>query len=95
MTPTGVGSRASASSTCILARTQEFGYGENIDETALGLHCIAVPVGPSGRVAAALTLCVPSGRMSSERAAMLRPVQRGAVTAPLADAPPPTTRKIF
>lgn len=77
----------------ILARIQEFGYGENIDETALGLHCIAVPVGPPGRVAAALTLCVPSGRMSSERVAEMLPDLCNAARslAPLADAPPPAT----
>jgi DNA-binding IclR family transcriptional regulator len=51
----------------ILTLAREHGYAENIDETALGLHCIAVPVGPPGRVAAAITLCVPSGRMTPER----------------------------
>ena len=81
----------------ILARIQEFGYGENIDETALGLHCIAVPVGPPGRVAAALTLCVPSGRMSSERVAEMLPDLCNAARslAPLADAPPPATCEIL
>ena len=79
----------------ILARTQELGFGENIDETALGLHCIAVLVGPSGRVAAALTLCVPSGRMMSGRAAEMLPDLHSAARslAPLADAPPPTPRR--
>jgi IclR family transcriptional regulator, KDG regulon repressor len=43
------------------------GYAENIDETALGLHCVAAPIGPPGRVAAALTICVPSGRMQPDR----------------------------
>ncbi len=51
----------------ILADTRRRGYAENIDETALGLHCLAVPVGPPGRVAAAITLCVPTGRMSAVR----------------------------
>jgi DNA-binding IclR family transcriptional regulator len=51
----------------ILADTRRRGYAENIDETALGLHCLAVPVGPPGRVAAAITLCVPTGRMSAAR----------------------------
>jgi IclR family acetate operon transcriptional repressor len=79
----------------ILARTQELGYGENIDETALGLHCIAAPVGPSGRVAAALTLCVPSGRMTSSRVTEMLPDLFNAARslAPLADAPPPVTRR--
>ena len=57
----------------ILARTRRLGYGENIDETALGLHCIAVPVGPRGQVVAAITLCVPSGRMTSDRQAEMLP----------------------
>jgi IclR family transcriptional regulator, KDG regulon repressor len=57
----------------ILMTTRKLGYGENIDETALGLHCMAVPVGPVGKVAAALTLCVPSGRMTSERKAEMLP----------------------
>ena len=51
----------------ILADTRRRGYAENIDETALGLHCLAVPVGPPGRVAAAITLCVPTGRISAAR----------------------------
>jgi DNA-binding IclR family transcriptional regulator len=79
----------------ILARTRELGYGENIDETALGLHCIAVPVGPHGRVAAALTLCVPSGRMTSERVDEMLPDLFNAARslAPLADAPLPAPRR--
>ena len=51
----------------ILREARRRGYAENIDETALGLHCLAVPVGPPGRVAAAVTLCVPTGRMSAAR----------------------------
>lgn len=51
----------------ILGRARTDGYAENIDETALGLHCIAAPIGPPGRVAAAITLCVPTGRMSPAR----------------------------
>ena len=51
----------------ILAETRRRGYAENIDETALGLHCLAVPVGPPGRVLAAITFCVPTGRMSAAR----------------------------
>jgi DNA-binding IclR family transcriptional regulator len=51
----------------ILAETRRRGYGENIDETALGLYCIAAPLGPPGRVSAAITLCVPSGRMNTAR----------------------------
>jgi DNA-binding IclR family transcriptional regulator len=51
----------------ILREARRRGYAENIDETALGLHCLAAPVGPPGRVVAAITLCVPSGRMSAAR----------------------------
>ena len=51
----------------ILSEARSRGYAENVDETALGLHCLAVPVGPPGRVAAAITLCVPTGRMSAAR----------------------------
>ncbi len=36
----------------ILREARRRGYAENVDETALGLHCLAVPVGPPGRVAA-------------------------------------------
>ena len=55
------------SSSGILREARRRGYAENIDETALGLHCLAAPVGPPGRVVAAITLCVPSGRMSAAR----------------------------
>ena len=51
----------------ILSEARRRGYAENVDETSLGLHCLAVPVGPPGRVAAAITLCVPSGRMTAAR----------------------------
>ncbi len=51
----------------ILRAVRRRGYAENIDETALGLYCMAVPVGAPGRVVAAITLCVPSGRMSAAR----------------------------
>ena len=51
----------------ILREARCRGYAENVDETALGLHCLAVPVGPLGRVAAAVTLCVPTGRMNAAR----------------------------
>jgi DNA-binding IclR family transcriptional regulator len=51
----------------ILGEVRRRGYAENIDETSLGLHCVAAPIGPPGRVAAAITLCVPSGRMNPAR----------------------------
>jgi IclR family KDG regulon transcriptional repressor len=51
----------------ILREVRRRGYAENIDETSLGLHCLAVPVGPPGAVVAAITFCVPTGRMSAVR----------------------------
>jgi DNA-binding IclR family transcriptional regulator len=57
----------------ILRKTRRRGYGENVDETTLGLYCVAAPVGPPGQVGAAITLCVPSGRMSTERKRQMIP----------------------
>jgi IclR family acetate operon transcriptional repressor len=62
----------------ILSQARRRGYAENIDETALGLHCLAVPVGPPGRVAAAITLCVPTGRMNAIRKREMLPDLFGA-----------------
>jgi DNA-binding IclR family transcriptional regulator len=63
----------------IVREARRRGYAENIDETALGLYCIAAPIGPPGRVVAAITLCVPSGRMSAARKrAMLRDLRAAA-----------------
>ena len=67
VTPTGRHLRGIGELLGILVETRRRGHAENVDETALGLHCIAVPVGPQGRVAAALTFCVPSGRMTPAR----------------------------
>lgn len=67
VTPTGRRLDGTRELLAILRQTWRRGYGENLDETALGLHCIAVPVGPAGRVSAAITMCVPSGRMSPAR----------------------------
>jgi IclR family transcriptional regulator, pca regulon regulatory protein len=57
----------------ILRRARREGFAENVDETALGLHCIAAPVGGRGGVVAAMTLCVPSGRMTPERRRRMLP----------------------
>ena len=71
----------------ILREARRRGYAENVDETALGLHCLAAPIGPPGRVAAAVTLCVPSGRMSTLRKREMLPdllrAARDIVPAPL------------
>jgi hypothetical protein len=57
----------------ILREARRRGYAENIDETSVGLHCLAAPVGPPGRVVAAITLCVPTGRMSAARKRQMLP----------------------
>jgi DNA-binding IclR family transcriptional regulator len=67
VTPTGRRLAGMDELTRILREARRRGYAENLDETALGLHCLAVPVGPPGRVVAAITLCVPTGRMSAAR----------------------------
>jgi IclR family transcriptional regulator, KDG regulon repressor len=67
VTPTGRRLKGLPELVEILRTARERGYAENLDETALGLRCLAVPVGPPGRVAAAITLCVPSGRMDAAR----------------------------
>jgi DNA-binding IclR family transcriptional regulator len=67
VTPTGRRLKGLSELKLILRRARANGYAENIDETALGLHCLAAPIGPPGRVVAALTLCVPSGRMTPDR----------------------------
>jgi DNA-binding IclR family transcriptional regulator len=66
-TPTGRRLNGLDELLAVLHETRRRGWGENIDETALGLHCVAAPLGPPGRVRAAITICVPSGRMSDSR----------------------------
>jgi DNA-binding IclR family transcriptional regulator len=66
-TPTGRRLKGLQELHAILNETRRRGFGENIDDTALGLHCLAAPLGPPGRVTAAITLCVPSGRMNPAR----------------------------
>ena len=79
VTPTGRRLEGLDELAAILRETRRRGYAENLDETSLGLHCLAVPVGPPGRVVAAITLCVPSGRMSAARKrAMLPDLMRAA-----------------
>jgi DNA-binding IclR family transcriptional regulator len=56
----------------LLARVREDGFAENIEETAIGLHCIAVPVrNGRGRALAAMTACVPVGRIDPARREVL------------------------
>jgi DNA-binding IclR family transcriptional regulator len=52
----------------VLHRARAEGYAENVNETSLGLHCLAVPiVAAGGATVAAMTLCVPSGRIDRRR----------------------------
>jgi DNA-binding IclR family transcriptional regulator len=56
----------------ILDRARADGYAENVNETSLGLECIAVPVtAAGGATIAAMTLCVPSGRIDRGRRRLL------------------------
>jgi DNA-binding IclR family transcriptional regulator len=56
----------------ILDRVRARGYAENVDETSRGLRCMAVPVtGASGTTVAAMTLCVPTGRIDASRRARM------------------------
>lgn len=73
ITPTGRQLEGVGELLAILRAARRRGYAQNIDETAIGLHCIAVPLGPPGRVIGAITMCVPSGRMSSARERELLP----------------------
>jgi DNA-binding IclR family transcriptional regulator len=52
----------------ILDRARSDGYAENVNETSLGLRCMAVPVtAAGGATVAAMTLCVPAGRIDGAR----------------------------
>jgi IclR family transcriptional regulator, KDG regulon repressor len=56
----------------LLAQVRGQGFAENVEETALGLHCIAVPVrNGRGRALAAMTVCVPTGRIDPARREVL------------------------
>jgi DNA-binding IclR family transcriptional regulator len=56
----------------ILDRARADGYAENVNETALGLRCMAVPItAAGGATVAAMTLCVPSGRIDRRRRGLL------------------------
>jgi DNA-binding IclR family transcriptional regulator len=73
VTPTGRRLAGIGELLAILREARRRGYAQNIDETAIGLHCIAAPLGPHGRVIGAITMCVPSGRMSPARERELLP----------------------
>jgi IclR family KDG regulon transcriptional repressor len=68
VTPTGRDLGGVRDLVALLARVRENGFAENAEDTALGLHCIAVPVRDGrGRALAAMTLCVPVGRIAPAR----------------------------
>lgn len=68
VTPTGHRLGGLPELSALLARVHARGYAENVQETARGLHCLAAPVRDGrGRVVAAITLCVPTGRLDEER----------------------------
>jgi DNA-binding IclR family transcriptional regulator len=68
VTPTGRRLRGVEELLEILEAVRRNGWAENQDETALGLYCIAVPIrNAAGGVLAALTVCVPTARLSEAR----------------------------
>jgi DNA-binding IclR family transcriptional regulator len=68
ITPTGRRLRGVSELGEILEQVRRNGYAENDGETAVGLHAISVPVrNGAGAVLAAMTLCVPTSRMSPQR----------------------------
>jgi IclR family transcriptional regulator, KDG regulon repressor len=72
VTPTGRDLGGFAGLRAIIAQVREQGFAENVEDTALGLHCIAAPIrNGRGRTLAAMTLCVPIGRIDRERRTVL------------------------
>jgi DNA-binding IclR family transcriptional regulator len=68
VTPTGRRLAGVAELRTILERVRRDGYAENDGETAAGLHAVSVPVvNGAGVTLAALTMCVPTSRMTPER----------------------------
>lgn len=68
VTPTGRRLRDVNELLEILEGVRSAGFAENRDETAVGLHAISVPVrNAEGSVLAALTMCVPTSRITPAR----------------------------
>jgi IclR family transcriptional regulator, KDG regulon repressor len=68
VTPTGRRLNGIAELRTILQRVRRDGYAENVEETAVGLYAAAVPVfNEAGTTLAALTMCIPTSRMSATR----------------------------
>ncbi len=77
VTPTGRRLRDVNELLEILRGVREAGYAENRDETAVGLHAISVPVrNAAGSALAALTMCIPTSRITpARRQALLADMQ--------------------
>lgn len=72
VTPTGRRLRSVEELHEILDEVRRTGFAENREETAAGLHALAVPVrNGEGAILASLTLCVPTSRMTAERRSVL------------------------
>jgi DNA-binding IclR family transcriptional regulator len=72
VTPTGRRLNGLAELQTILERARREGYAENVEETAAGLYAASVPVRNAARTTlAALTLCVPTSRLTPERRALI------------------------
>jgi IclR family transcriptional regulator, KDG regulon repressor len=72
ITPTGRRLRDVNELLHILREVRRLGHAENREETAAGLHAISVPVrNAAGSVLAALTICVPTSRVTPARRAEL------------------------
>lgn len=68
ITPTGRRLRDVNELLHILREVRRLGHAENREETAAGLHAISVPVrNAAGSVLAALTICVPTSRLTPAR----------------------------
>jgi DNA-binding IclR family transcriptional regulator len=68
VTPTGRRLRGVEELHEILEQVRRRGCAENREETAAGLHALSVPVeNEAGAILVALTMCVPTSRMSEER----------------------------
>ena len=68
VTPTGRRLNGLAGLHEILDRVRTDGYAENDEDTAIGLYAVSVPVrNDAGTTLAALTMCVPTSRMSPAR----------------------------
>jgi IclR family KDG regulon transcriptional repressor len=74
VTPTGRRLRGRAELERILARVRREGLAENHEETAPGLYTASVPVtNEAGTVLAAVTVCIPTSRLTPARRAEILP----------------------